>query len=198
LSLGTQLTKQVANPFLGLITTGSLSGPTVAQGQLLLPYPQYTGVNITSASNRDSNYHSMQMKMEKRVRGGGTVLVAYTVSKIIGNAETLTGWLDATGTAQDNNNISAERSLLGNDVPQRLSVSYIQDLPIGKGHALLGNVSGVADKLVSGWGINGVSTFQSGYPLGLTTNSNLTNSFGGGSRPNVVGGCDKLVGGSAQ
>ena len=83
-------------------------------------------------------------------------------------------------------------------MPQRLSVSYIQDLPIGKGRALLGNVSGVADKLVSGWGINGVSTFQSGYPLGLTTNSNLTNSFGGGSRPNVVSGCDKLVSGSAQ
>jgi hypothetical protein len=198
LSLGTQLTKQVANPFLGLITTGSLSGPTVAQGQLLLPYPQYTSVNITSASNRDSSYHSMQMKLEKRVRGGGTVLAAYTFSKIISNAETLTGWLDATGTSQNNNNLKLERSLLGNDVPHRLVVSYIQDLPVGKGHALLGNVHGIADKVVSGWGVNGVSTFQSGYPLGFTTNTNLTNSFGGGSRPNVVGGCNKGIDGSAQ
>jgi hypothetical protein len=110
----------------------------------------------------------------------------------------LTGWLDSAGTTQDWNNLAGERSLLGNDVPQRLSVSYIQDLPIGKGRAWLGNVSGVADKLVSGWGVNGVSTFQSGYPLGLTTNSNLTNSFGGGSRPNVVGGCEKSLDGSAQ
>ena len=198
LALGTQLTKQVPNPFYGLITVGSLSAPTVQQGQLLLPYPQYTSVSIIAASNRDSNYHSMQMKMEKRVRGGGSVLAAYTVSKIISNAETLTGWLDATGTTQNNNNIAGERSLLGNDVPQRLSVSYIQDLPVGKGHALLGGVSGVTDKVVSGWGINGVSTFQSGYPLGLTTNTNLTNSFGGGSRPNIVSGCNKSVEGSAQ
>jgi len=198
LSLGTQLTRQVANPFAGIITVGSLAAPTVQQGQLLLPYPQYTGVSIISASNRDSSYHAMQMKIEKRMRGGATILTAYTVSKTISNAETLTGWLDSTGTTQDNNNLAGERSLLGNDVPQRLSVSYIQDLPIGKGRALLGNVSGVADKLVSGWGINGVSTFQSGYPLGLTTNTNLTNSFGGGSRPNVVGGCEKSLDGSAQ
>src|SRR5262249_55833221 len=198
LTLGTQITRQVPNPFVGLITAGNLSGPTVAQGQLLLPYPQYTGVSIIAASNRDSNYHAMQMKMEKRVRGGGSVLAAYTVSKIISNAETLTGWLDATGTSQNNNNIQLERSLLGNDVPQRLSVSYIQDLPIGKGRALLGNVSGVTNKLVSGWGVNGVSTFQSGYPLGFTTNTNLTNSFGGGSRPNVISDCQKSGNGSAQ
>src|SRR6185295_3642374 len=80
LSLGTQLTRQVANPFAGIITVGSLAAPTVQQGQLLLPYPQYTGVSIISASNRDSNYHAMQMKIEKRMRGGATILAAYTVS----------------------------------------------------------------------------------------------------------------------
>jgi hypothetical protein len=198
LSLGTQLTTQVANPFYGLITTGSLSGPTIPYGQLLLPYPQYTGYSIIAASNRDSTYHSMQVKMEKRLRGGGTVLASYSFSKIIGNAETLTGWLDATGTTQDNNNLRLERSLSGTDVPHRLVVSYVQDLPLGKGRALFGNVTGVADKLMSGWGLNGVSTFQSGFPLGFTTNTNLTNSFGGGSRPNVLGGCNKSFDGSAQ
>jgi len=198
LSLGTQLTRQVPNPFYGIITNGTLSGPTVAQGQLLLPYPQYTGVSIIAASNRDSNYHSMQMKMEKRLRGGGTVLAAYTVSKTLSNADTLTGWLDSTGTTQNNNNLRLERSLIGTDVPQRLVISYVNDLPIGKGQRFIGNVTGIADKIISGWGINGVTTFQSGFPLGLTTNVNLTNSFGGGSRPNVVSGCDKSVAGSPQ
>jgi hypothetical protein len=79
-----------------------------------------------------------------------------------------------------------------------LVVSYILDLPAGKGRRFLSNASGIADKLVSGWGLNGVSTFQSGFPLGLTTNTNLTNSFGGGSRPNVVYGCDSSISGSAQ
>src|ERR1700719_3723466 len=87
-------------PFYGLIGSGTLANPTVQQGQLLLPFPQYTSVAITGPSNRDSIYHSLQMKMEKRFHGGGTVLVAYTGSKLISNTDTVTTWLDATGTFQ--------------------------------------------------------------------------------------------------
>jgi hypothetical protein len=198
LSLGARLQQQVPNPFNGLIATGTLSAPTVAQGQLLLPFPQYTSVSVTTPSNRDSIYHSMQMKMEKRFHGGGTVLASYTWSKFISNTDTITTWLDPTGTIQDYNNLRGERALLGSDVPQHLVVSYVNDLPIGKGHQLLGNVSGALGKLISGWGINGISTFQSGLPLGFSTNVNLTNSFNGGSRPNVTAGCDKIISGSAQ
>jgi hypothetical protein len=42
----------------------------------------------------------------------------------------------------------------------------------------------VAGKLVSGWGVNGVTTLQNGFPLHLSTAQNLTGSLGGGSRPN--------------
>ncbi len=198
LALGTKLQQLVPNPFYGLISTGTLANPTVQEGQLLLPFPQYTSVSVTTPSNRDSIYHSMQMKMEKRFHGGGTVLVAYTWSKFISNGDTITTWLDPTGTIQDYNNLRNERALLGSDVPQHVVISYVNDLPIGKGHRLLGNVSGVADKLVSGWGINGVSTFQSGTPLGFSSSSNITGSYNGGSRPNVVAGCDKSISGSAQ
>jgi len=198
MSLGSRLQQQVTNPFYGIITSGTLSTPTVPEGQLLVPYPQYTSVSVIAAADRDSIYHSMQLKMEKRFRAGGTILAAYTLSKTISNTDTLTGWLDSTGTTQNNNNFRLERSLIGTDVPQRLVVSYVLDLPVGKGRTIFPGVKGVADKLISGWGINGVSTFQSGFPLGLTTNTNLTNSFGGGSRPNVVGGCSKSLDGSAQ
>src|SRR5262249_39346098 len=79
----------------------------------------------------------------------------------------------------------------------RLVVSYVLDLPLGKGKRFLGGASGVAGKLISGWGIDGVSSFQSGFPLGLTTASNLTNSFGGGSRPNS-NGQSAVLSGAAQ
>jgi len=199
LSLGAKLQQQVPNPFYGLIPSGgTLAGPTVAQGQLLRPIPEYSDVKVVGMANRNSIYHAMQMKLEKRFRSGGTILAAYTWSKIISDTDTLTTWLDGTGTTQNYNNLRAERSLLGTDVPQHLVVSYVRDLPFGRRQRFLGNVTGVADKLISGWGINGVSTFQSGFPLGLTTNVNLTNSFGGGSRPNVVYGCDSSVSGSAE
>ena len=197
LTLGKSLQQLVPNPFYGLVSTGTLANPTVQEGQLLLPYPQYTSVSITTPSNRDSSYESLQMKMEKRFHGGGTVLVAYTWAKLLGDTETVTSWLDPTGTIQDYNNLRLERALSGSDVPHHVVISYVNDLPFGKGHRLLGNVSGVADKLVSGWGVNGVTTFQGGTPLGFSSATNITGSYNGGSRPNVVAGCDKSISGSA-
>jgi hypothetical protein len=61
----------------------------------------------------------------------------------------------------------------------------------------LSTVHGAAGKLLSGWGIGGITTFQSGLPLALTTASNLTNSLGGGSRPNVISS-NLAIGGPAQ
>jgi hypothetical protein len=200
LSLGASLQELVPNPFFGLVRNSALDRATVARGQLLRPYPQYTGVSIASMSNRNSTYHAMQLKAERRFRAGGSILATYTWAKLISDTDTLTGWLEASGPAgvQNNNNLRLERSLASFDVPHRLVVSYVLDLPFGNGRRFLNRVSGAAQRLVSGWGVNGVYTLQSGFPLRFTTATNLTNSFGGGSRPNVVSGCNQKLPGSAQ
>ena len=56
------------------------------------------------------------------------------------------------------------------------------------------------DKLVSGWSWNGITTFQTGYPLPIVAQPTvLSSSFGAGTpRPNVVPGCTKRITGSAQ
>ncbi len=54
-------------------------------------------------------------------------------------------------------------------------------------------------KIISGWGINGISTFQNGFPLTFSTSSNPLSSFGFGTlRPNYVGGCNPSESGSSQ
>jgi len=200
LSLGSTLNDQVPNPFFGLVQTGALSQPTVRRGQLLLPFPQYTGVSESGGYLGNATYHSLQMKVEKRFAEGGTVLAAYTFSKLIGDVETLTSWLD-TGVGgsslQDPNNLRAEKSLAGFDSRQRLTVAYAVDLPFGKGKKFLPGVHGPTSKVVSGWSVSGTSTFQEGFPLALTATPNVT-GFNLGLRPNVVPGCNKTVSGSAQ
>jgi hypothetical protein len=115
------------------------------------------------------------------------------------NAEYLTSWLDSTTTAgfQDVNNLQGEYSLSSFDSRQRLVVSYVYELPIGKGRTFLPNLSGVANAVAAGWGVNGVTTFQAGYPLGFTnaTNNIATYAFGSNTRPNIVPGCKKALGG---
>jgi len=200
LALGTTLQDQVPNPFYGLIASGTLAAPTVARGQLLRPFPQYTGVGIDEVTNRNSIYHSLQAKVEKRFGDGGTILASYTFAKLISDTDTLTGWLESNGGTQwgdsNSNNIRGERSLTAFDVPHRLVVSYVVDMPVGKGKKFAGNVSGIADKLISGWGINGIVTYQSGFPIQLG-GPDLSNSFGGFSRMVSTGKSAKLDG-SAQ
>ena len=200
LSLGTSLNDQVPNPFFGLVTVGNLSQPSVARQQLLLPFPQYTGVNELGAYLGNSSYHSLQVKVEKRFPEGGTVLAAYTFSKNIGDVESLTSWLD-TGVGgsslQDPNNLRNEKALSGFDSRRRLTLSYVLDLPIGKGKRFLNGGPRIAQKLVSNWSMSGTSTFQDGFPLALTATGVATGS-GLGLRPNVVPNCDPRVSGSAQ
>jgi len=197
LSLGNALNDPVPNPFYGLISSGSLNGPTVQRGQLLRPYPEYTGVAMDEVTNRNSIYHSLQVKGEKRFGGGGTVLASYTWAKLISDTDTLTGWLESAGGTQwgdsNSNNIRGERSLTAFDVPHRLVVSYVLDLPVGKGKKIAGNVSGFVDKVISNWGINGIVTYQSGFPVQLSA-PDLSNSFGGFSRAVSSGKTGKLDG----
>ncbi|MFB3778987.1 MAG: carboxypeptidase regulatory-like domain-containing protein [Bryobacteraceae bacterium] len=203
--MGASLRDQVANPFYGFIETGTLAQKTVQRAQLLLPHPQYQSLYDFGGYVGDTNYHSLQMKAEKRFGGGGMLLASYTFSKSIGNAETFSSWLEtgASGTGaaavQDYSNLKGERSLSSFDARQRLTISYVLDLPVGKGKKLLPDVKGAADKLVSGWGINGMSTFQMGFPLGLSATPIVSMSaYGVGTRPNVVADCDKTLDGPVQ
>jgi len=197
LSLGNQLLQEVPNPFASYITSGPLSAPTVQYGQLLRPFPTYQNVVESAAYIGSSSYNSLQMKLQKKFSHGGTVLGSYTFSKLLTDAETSTDWLE-TGIFgslgqiyQDFNNMRGERSLGLFDVRQNLTISYVYPLPVGKGQHFLGGVQGVSDKFVSGWAVDGIATFQEGVPLNFVAIPNLTNSFGGGLRPNVTAGCDK-------
>jgi hypothetical protein len=200
LSMGGALKNQVSNPFYGIIGNGTLAQPTVQLGQLLLPFPEYTSVSAPADYSGDSTYHALELKVEKRFGSGGVLLGAYTFSKVLANVETLTTWLDSpTGVAGIQNwyNLQAEKALSSFDSRQRLVVSYVYDLPVGQGQRFLQNAHGITQKLVGGWGLNGVTTFQKGFPLGLTATPNVT-GFNTGLRPNVVPGCNPAVSGSAQ
>ena len=202
LSLGTQLLAQVRNPFAGIIQAGPLSGPTIPYGQLLLPYPQYTGVYSATTAGFDNIYHSLQARIQKRFKGAGTLLVSYTWQKNIGNADTMTGYSEyyQPGETQNYNNISADRSELSYDVPQRLVTSYVVDLPVGRGKKFFGGVNGLTSTLISGWGLSGISSFQKGFPIPLLAlPTQLSTLFNAGvPRPNVTAGCQQAVSGAAQ
>jgi len=191
------LLQSVPNPFFVNGKALALAAPTTTAGQLLRPFPQYTSVELAGRGSFASGYHSLQVSARRRFAGGGSLLVAYTNSKLISNTDTLTSWLETgVGPLQDNNNLRGERSLSSQDVPQRLVVSYVLDLPFGQGRKYLSNEGSRLNAVIGGWGIDGVTTFQRGFPLIFRNGqANDATLFGAGSRPNVLPGCRKSVSG---
>jgi hypothetical protein len=186
----TALKTQVANPFAGNCpppNTAACTGPVKSGGvgtnpkvmaaQLLLPFPQFDNVAMAEPDNRNSIYHSMQMKVEKRFAAGAQVLASYTVAKLIDNTNSEINWLEASPVGWNDANVynlRGERSLDAFDVSQRLVLASVLDLPFGKGKKFANNLTGVANKLVSGWGIDTIITFQRGFPI-------------------IIGGCPGLL-----
>jgi hypothetical protein len=196
------LLTQVTNPFYGLISTGNLAGKTIPAGQLMRPYPQYYNLNNPANTVAGSTYNGLQIKVEKRFNQGGMLLADYTWAKDIGTADTQTGFLEGgiqEGQVQDWDNIPAEYSQLSYNVPHRFVLSYVLDLPFGQGKRFLGTSTGIVNKAVSGWGFDGITTLQSGFPLVLTAQPTfISTNFGAGTpRPNVTPNCTKTVPGGA-
>ena len=204
LSQGTALAVQVANPLVGS-PNPALNGPTIEAGQLLRPYPQYNGLSLAGFGCCSSTYNSLQATVTRRFAGGGTLLVAYTNAKLLSNTDTLTSWLEGStggvGQVQDWNNLKGEKSLSSQDVSQRLVISYVLDLPFGKGKMFANGFSGPMNKVVSGWGIDGETAFQRGFPLKISyaasTPLEQANLGVSNVRPDVVPGCDKKSGGGS-
>ena len=196
------IAQPVTNPFALYSYPGStMSQPTTNVGQLLRPFPQYTTLEYAGQGNFASIYHSLQATLTKRFSGGGTLLAAYTWAKLESNTDTITSWLEqgGNGAIQDWNNLRGEKSLSSQDVRQHLIISYVLDVPLGKNKRFLGNASPALDRIVGGWGIDGVTTFQDGFPVNVgSANSNGTSNWGGGLRPNVVTGAIKGGTGNAD
>jgi hypothetical protein len=169
-----------------------------ATSQASRPYPLFQNVNITAPYIGDTNYNSAQVTLTKRFASGGTLLGNYSWSKFLGDAESSNPQVEShqQGVIQDYTNLRAEKSYLSFDVPQRLVVSYILDLPFGKGKHFLGSTGNAVNGVVSGWNVSGINSFQSGFPLALAAAPTAVSAaFGGGTpRPNVAAGCHQKLG----
>jgi outer membrane receptor protein involved in Fe transport len=182
----------VDNPFAGIITdpNSGLASSQVQYYQLLLPYPQFTGVSTEPRLIANSIYHALQLTAEKRYSNGLQFLVSYTWSKSIddsSNADTNVTWLGSFDSLQDPNKPWLERSLSSFDIPHVIQFSYSYDLPFGHGRPLLGSMPRWAEAIVGGWKTNGIWRISAGRPLNFTVADGVALPTYGTQRPNIVG-----------
>jgi len=141
--------------------------PPSQNPQNYVPFPTFARGSTYSFTEGNSYYHSLQATFDRRFSGGLTVLVDYTYSKCRQDARTLLtgdiGGYRAPGIPGFG--IKGDYALCDWEVPQIFHASGGYELPIGRGHSLLGNVQGVANQIVSGWQTYWILTLQDGQPF---------------------------------
>lgn len=183
MSMGSALNQLVDNPFFGYVNTGILSAPRVSRAQLLRPYPQFTNFNPLYPLGASSFYHSMQVSFRKRFSHGVMFDGFYTWAKN----------MDDGMQHQDSYNIRADRALTSLDRAHQFVISYIYELPFGRGKRFGSNANKLTNALLGGWQLNGITTIGSGTPLTITA-SNTAGIFNIVTRPNNNGKSAKLSG----
>jgi len=172
-----------------------LMGP--GNAQIRRPYPQYTDVTEIAAVVGNSNYHGMNIKIDKRYSSGLHFLSNYTWAKGIDDAESRGEIGGGAGNAfmniYDRRN---DRGLSGNSIAHRWIASTVYELPFGKGRRF-GLSSSAAEWLAGGWSLAYIGEFRTGAPWGVNEQVNRTNAFSPSNRPNVVGD-PKLPGGRSR
>jgi hypothetical protein len=103
----------------------------------------------------NSAYNSLQASLEKRFAHGLQFTAAYTFSKSFDEASSFEGILNPIDPR-------ISRSLSAFDARHRFVLSYYWELP-------LQHFGGVKGKLLNGWALSGVTTFQTGFPIRITS-----------------------------
>ena len=189
-----QLLESVPNPFFGVEGFGGFSDrATIQRGQLLRPFPQFGDVNLLHVTEGRSRYNAFILKLDKRMSSGWGGRVNYTYSRLMDNqyAESNHYAQRGSGRPQNNYDLDAEYALGYLDMPHKIIVAPIVQLPFGQGQRWA--TSGVGDFLLGGWSLSAVAAFESGFPSAVRYSQSFTANhlgvFGNTElRPNWVEG----------
>jgi hypothetical protein len=153
------------------------------------PYASYTNSTFTWYRTQGTRaYNALELGLHRDYRTGLLVSANYQFSHSIDDGAP--GGAEAV-TPQNQNCIRCERANGQFDMRHYLSASAIWQLPIGHGHAMLGNAGPVANALLGGWQMSGIGSARGGLPLNVTLSraaSALPDGINNNQRPDRVPG----------
>jgi hypothetical protein len=155
------------------------------------PYPQYNQI-LDTVSAGWLGYQSLQVKAERRAGKSLYLLLGYTYSKALSNGlrQEITG---DPGVNYFPLLSGADKGLASTDLRHNLVISYLYSVPYGKGQRFGADSNKVLQGILGGWELNGVTSYHTGFGLGLNMQTSV-NGTSLGNRPDFVAGCDPVVG----
>ncbi|HKX29782.1 MAG TPA: TonB-dependent receptor [Blastocatellia bacterium] len=157
----------VTNPFRNApyLTPGSslATSQNIGAYNLLRPNPVLGDLTETRAAGT-SSYKALQMKVERRLKDGFSLLGTFSWSRKM----TKNGFLTPQIVSQELAN-----QIDGNDRPIVAALTSTYTLPFGRGKFFGRSLSKRWDRLIGGWEITGIYTYATGTPVALPTNGSF-------------------------
>lgn len=174
--VGSQNRKQIGYVY---FNTAPIPGPGAVQPRRFLP--AYGDVE-KGANDFSSNYNALQMQAKKRYRSGLEFTANYTYSRSLDAQSSL-----SEIKTQNPFNLRADYSRSSFDLTHVFDISYVYDLPFGRGRAYGGHLPRFADEVLGGWSLEGVTRLETGPPDNATSGQDRANVGASVQRPNLVG-----------
>lgn len=135
-------------------------------------YPRLSGMLYSSLAGK-SQFHGLNMKLERRFSNGVQVLAAYTHAKSIDT--------DSAGSFGSPNlnpaNFQLDKGLSDFDIRSRFVTSIVYELPFGKGKQFLNGLGKAGEFVVGGWQLNTIASRQSGVNRSVVSPNGTTLAF---------------------
>jgi hypothetical protein len=153
----------VKSPFYNIAAfqgTGYYSSQTIQAIQLTRPFPEFQDVTEYQLNNGRSWYNALEMTAQTKLNKSLTLHATWTWSKT----------MDSGGFSDGTYRIPA-RSIDGNDVTHRVTISGVWYLPVGHGQRFGASMPAALNQLIGGWELGSLYSYHSGFPW--TTNGGV-------------------------
>ncbi len=149
--------------------------------------PQFGSLQL-HGNDDSSTYHSLQTSLRKRLSNGLSAEFNHTWSRTLGNSaagNANTG--DTTISERDPRNRQLQKGLLIFHRTHTFKSHGTWALPFGPNRALLGGAPGWVQRIVGGWDVSGIFSWNSGQPLSITSTRRTLDSRGNINTPDLIG-----------
>jgi hypothetical protein len=127
-------------------------------------------------SDASNNYHSLQVKFDKRFASGFNVMSHYTWSKNI----------DFDGTYYPRA-AKLARAVSNNNRAHVFFLASLYEIPVGKGRKYLNGAAKPLDYIIGGWQLNGTYSWMAGQPFTPSYRDCNADRDSGWCRPDLIG-----------
>ena len=152
----------VPNPFLGVNGfqgSSDYNSTTINALTLTQPFPEFGGVEEWQENNYHTWYNALQVTALHKWNSSLTVHGTYTWSKLMNSG----GWADEQYQVHS-------RTIDGQDRTNRITLSGVYLLPVGRGRSFLAKAPRVVDAAIGGWELSSLYIYQTGTPWGAPNN----------------------------